>query len=68
MSKYNGLKFLKPTKARVSHVCDNCGGEINKGEIYYPESIGRVNAPGVRLGKFCRKCFEKEGEELLRIG
>ena len=67
MSKYNNLKFLKETKARISHICYNCRAEINKGEIYYPESIGRVNAPGIKLKKFCRKCYEKRGDELLSL-
>jgi len=67
MSKYDSLKFLKETKARISHTCNNCGNEINKGEIYYPESIGRVNAPGIKLRKFCSKCYEKRGEELLSL-
>jgi ribosomal protein L33 len=61
MSKYNGLKFLKETKARYSYICERCGGKIGKGEIYYSESIGRVNAPGIKLKKFCSKC----GKELL---
>lgn len=65
MSKYNSLKFLKETKARISHTCDNCEGEIKNGEIYYPESIGRVNAPGIRLRKFCKKCYQKHGDKLL---
>jgi len=59
MSKYNSLKFLKETKARISHICDGCGEEIKKSEIYYPESIGRVNAPGIKLKKFCYKCSKK---------
>jgi len=67
MSKYDALKFLKATKARIPHVCESCNQEINKGEIYYPESIGRVNAPGIKLRKFCRKCYEKRGEELLSL-
>lgn len=67
MSKYDNLKFLKETKARIPHTCYNCGNEINKGEIYYPESIGRVNAPGIKLRKFCKKCYAKHGEELLGI-
>lgn len=67
MSKYDSLKFLKKTKARISHTCYNCRTEINGGEIYYPESIGRVNAPGIKLKKFCRKCYEKRGDELLSL-
>lgn len=68
VSKYNSLKFLKETKARISHICDNCKIEIKKGEIYYPESIGRVNSPSIKLRKFCTKCFEEQGEKLLAIG
>ena len=66
MSKYDALKFLKQTKARIPDTCESCGEEIQKGEIYYAESIGKVNAPGVRLRKFCRNCYEKQGEQLLR--
>jgi hypothetical protein len=65
MSKYDALKFLKETKARAPHACDRCRKEIKGGEIYYPESIGRVNAPGIGLRKFCKKCYEKHGEKLL---
>jgi len=63
MSKYDSLKFLKETKARIVHVCEKCGKEIKKGEVYYSESIGRVNAPGIKLKKFCYKC----GKELLSL-
>jgi len=66
MSKYDSIKFLKRTKARLAHICDNCGGEISQGDIYFPESIGKVNAPGVRLKKFCKDCSDEYGEELLR--
>jgi len=59
VSKYNRLKFLKETKARVLHFCDNCDQEIKKGEIYYRESIGMVNAPSIKLREFCKKCYEK---------
>ena len=67
MSKYNSLKFLKEIKARISHTCYNCGNEIKKGEIYYPESTGMVNAPRIKLRKFCKTCYEKDGEKLLSL-
>jgi len=66
MSKYNSLKVLKETKARIGHICDKCAEEIGKGEIYYPESVGKVNAPGLKLKKFCKNCYDKYGNELLR--
>ena len=66
MNKYNALKFLKETKARIPHACDNCGKEIKKGEVYYPESIGRVNVPGIKLRKFCNPCYAKHGGKLLK--
>lgn len=61
MSQYDSLKFLKETKARIPHICEKCSKEIRKGEIYYSESIGRINAPRIKLKKFCYKC----GKELL---
>lgn len=65
MSKYDSLKFLKETRAKIPHTCDRCGKVIAAKEIYYPESIGRVNAPHIKLKKFCKKCFKKYGNKLL---
>ena len=59
MTKYESLKFLKETKARIAHICCSCGTEIRTGEIYYAESIGKVNAPGIRLEKYCYDCGKK---------
>lgn len=59
MSKYNALKFLRETKARVPHICSKCGRDINKGNIYYSESIGRINPPGIQLKKFCSECSKQ---------
>ena len=67
MSKYNSLKFLKETKAKILHTCYNCGEEVKTGEIYYSESIGKVNAPGVKLKEFCKKCYQKYGDKLLGL-
>jgi hypothetical protein len=59
MSKYDNIKFLKETKARNLYTCERCGAEIKIGEIYYKESIGRINAPGINLKKFCNKCSKE---------
>ncbi len=61
MSKYDSIKFLKETKARKTHICENCGKEINKSDVYFRENIGKINAIGVQLKKFCYKC----GKELV---
>lgn len=65
MSKYDSLKFLKETKARIPHICDNCGNGIEKGEIYYSETIEKVNTIGIKLRKFCNQCYAKHGKTLL---
>ena len=67
MSKYNTLKILKKTKARISHLCNKCNKEIQSGEIYYAESIGKINAPGIKLRKFCVICYHKYGGDLLKL-
>lgn len=64
MGKHNTLKFLKTTKARTSYICDLCRRKIVRGEIYYPESIGRVDAPRIKLKKFCKECVEKFKNQL----
>ncbi len=66
MSKYDNAKFLKETKARIAHICDKCGKQIESGEIYYPESIEKINAPGIKLKKFCKDCYQKYGDKLLQ--
>ena len=59
MSKYNSLKFLKEVKARIFHICNDCEKEIKPGEIYYSESVERINVPRIKLKKFCYKCGKK---------
>lgn len=65
MSKYDKIKFLKETKARTLHICDKCDRVINKGEKYYPESIGKINKCGIKLKKYCIECFHNYGNNLI---
>lgn len=65
MSKYDSLKFLKETKARIPHICDKCNETIESGEIYFAEKIERVSVPGIKLRKFCKNCYQKHGNKLL---
>lgn len=66
MGKYNHLKFLKKTKARVNHECSKCGKEIEAGSFHYAEKLQDrfLNIPYSK--KFCAECYEKFGEKLLR--
>ena len=59
MSKYDNAKTLKLTKAGVSHACAKCGQTIQKGDMYYRESLGLIPKPlGMTLHSFCRMCIE----------
>ena len=62
MSKYNSLKFLKITKARVNHRCDKCGRIINPGSFYYAEEIKDKFLHSLHMKKFCNKCYEELGK------
>ncbi len=64
MSKYNSLKFLKKTKARVNHVCENCGKEIESGDLYYKETVKDKFLYSLHAKKFCTECYEKFGDKL----
>lgn len=66
MSKYNQLKFLKKTKARVNHVCDKCGREIESNSYYYKEALQDKFLHSLHAKKFCAECYEKFGEILIR--
>ena len=65
MSKYDSIKFLKDTKARKQHKCYRCGQDIEKGQTYYKESVGRVSVVGLALQGFCTRCYEEYGDALL---
>ena len=64
MNKYDSLKFFKETKARNPHHCDKCDQNIEKGEVYWKESVGKVNAPGLMLRGFCAKCYQQYSNQL----
>jgi DNA-directed RNA polymerase subunit N (RpoN/RPB10) len=66
MSKYDALKVLKETKARVPHRCFHCGSLIAKGDIYYREHISDrfLHSPNAKA--YCQDCFTQFGESLLK--
>lgn len=65
MSKYNHLKFLKRTKARVNHQCNFCGEAILSGQFYYAEEIKDEFLHSLYRKKFCNTCYQKYGDHLL---
>ena len=67
MSKYDTIKFLKETKARVPRHCDKCNRDISKGTIYYKESVGKINTIGMMLRGFCAMCYAEIGDNLLKV-
>lgn len=65
MGKYDQLKYLKKTKARVNHACDKCGREIESNSFYYKETVGDKFLHSLRAKKFCAECYEKFGDRLM---
>ena len=65
MGKYNQLKFLKKTRARVNHICSMCGKEIESGSFYYAETIKDRFLHSLHAKKFCAECYEKLGDKLI---
>lgn len=66
MGKYDNLKVLKKTKARVAHVCSKCGADISKGDQYYREDIQDRFLHSLNARQYCFPCFEKDGDALLK--
>jgi hypothetical protein len=66
MGKYDQLKFLKKTKARVNHSCSLCGHEIKSGKIYYAETVKDRFLQSLHAKKYCEACYEKNGDSLIR--
>lgn len=59
MSKYGNLKFFKKTKARVNHICMQCGKQIDVGDFYYTEALKDKFLHSLHRKKFCIKCYEE---------
>jgi|GEM_PF-1326377 hypothetical protein len=67
MGKYNHLKYLKKTKARVNHQCNHCGEPILAGEEYYKEAFKNKFLQFLNARCFCLKCYEQSEESLITI-
>ena len=65
-SKYDPMKVLKKTKARVSHECHCCGAPISKGNVYYCEHVADRFLHILHARKFCDTCFAERGDALLQ--
>ena len=56
-SKYENAIGLKLTTARSFWSCSSCQRDINPGESYYRQSLGRIGKPpDVCLRAFCLAC------------
>ena len=66
VSKFDSLKVLKQTRARVDHLCSLCGRRIPKGEIYFREYIADKFLQSLHAKKFCAACFQKHDGRLLK--
>jgi hypothetical protein len=66
MAKYDRLKSLKKTKARVPHLCSRCGAAILPGDHYYKEHIDDRFLQSLHGKKFCGHCFDEHGDALLK--
>lgn len=64
MSKYDSVP-LKPVKATKQFICYNCNSNINPKEIYHMQKDEFLQTLSNK--RFCAKCFEKEGQNLLSI-
>jgi hypothetical protein len=66
MGKFDSLKTLKKTSARVAHLCSKCGGAISPGESYYKDHIQDRFLHALHAKKYCVACYEKHGDALLK--
>ena len=57
VSVYENAIELKLTRARKPWKCHACGSDINPGDDYYRESLGRIRTPpSLQLNAFCLEC------------
>jgi hypothetical protein len=66
MGKYSN-QYLKKTKARVPHQCNNCKATISIGEYYYKETVADQFLQSLHAKEFCAKCYEEHRETLLTM-
>lgn len=64
MNKYN-LIPLKSHKAGVEHTCYSCNEKIKAGEEVFYQSDKFIKILSKK--KFCKKCFNKHGQKLIKI-
>ena len=67
MGRYDRIKYLKKTKARTVHHCDRCSDLIEPGEYYYAETQKDRFLHSLHAKRFCSKCYEEYGNQLLSI-
>lgn len=65
MGKYDHLKYLKKTKARVNHICSKCEKEIELGSFYYAETFRDKFLHTIYPKRFCAECYGKYGDKLI---
>lgn len=67
MGKLDEMRILKPTKARVHHICSYCGEDISPGDVYFSEKLRDVFLHTLHEKKFCGGCYETYGNKLLSM-
>ena len=65
MAKYTRNRYLKKTKARTIHQCNMCNRTIELGEYYYAETQKDKFLHSLHAKRFCAKCYQEYGDELL---
>lgn len=66
-SEYEGMQYLKETKARARHSCHHCGGDIGPGDTYFREQIDDRFLHSLHGKKYCSECYSRLGVALLNM-